>query len=73
MLPFGSSRVEDNVVNGLDELQLDDALDCQDGEEFVLLRGAALLGRQLARSVTVMAGRRIPDVSVYLQQQAGVH
>ena len=72
-LPFRSCWVEDNVVDGLDELQLDDALHGEDREEFVLLRRAALLGGHLTWAVTVVARRRIPDISVYLQQQAGVH
>ena len=73
VLPLGGGGVEHDVVYGLDELQLHDALDGQHREQLLLLRHAGRLLLLLAGPVAVVAGRRVPDVPVNLEHEAGVH
>ena len=67
MLPSRGRRVEDDIVDALDELQLDDALDGEQAEQLVLV---GLAGR--LAPVAVVPRRRVADVAVAVEQLRGV-
>ena len=66
-VPSRGRRVEDDIVDALDELQLDDALDGEQAEQLVLV---GLAGR--LAPVAVVPRRRVADVAVAVEQLRGV-